>query len=114
LLASILCILAPQVCSRENKINFITLRTMKIKDGFMLCPVMGKTMVIATGELEKTFSGMIKMNETSAFIWRSVDEGKEPEQIYPVYAETFGIDLDLAKTEVDSVIEKMTQAGVFE
>lgn len=80
----------------------------------MLCPTMGKTMVIATGELENTFSGMIKMNEPSARIWKWIEEGKEPEEIYPLYAETFGIDDDLARSEVDMVVEKMSKAGIFE
>jgi len=80
----------------------------------MLCPVMGKTMVIATGQLENSFSGMIKMNEPSAKIWNWIDGGKELEEIYTLYADTYNIDAATAKTEVDSVVEKMTKAGVFE
>ncbi len=87
---------------------------MKIKKGFLLCPVMGKTMAISTGELEKTFPGMIKMNETAADIWRWIDEGKEPEEIYPLYAETYGLDADQARSEVDMVVGKMAEAGVLE
>jgi len=87
---------------------------MKIKKGFMLYRAMGKTMVIATGELEKSFPGMIKMNEPSERIWKWIEQGKEPDEIYPVYAEAYGIDDALAKSEVDGVVEKMKQAGIFE
>lgn len=87
---------------------------MKIKKGFMLCPVMGKTMAIATGELEKEFSGMIKMNEPSADIWKWIEAGKEREEIHELYAKTYGIDLKQAQEEVDGVIEQMSKAGILE
>ncbi len=87
---------------------------MKIRKGFMLCPVMGKTMVIATGQLENSFSGMIKMNEPSAKIWSWIESGKKLEEIYALYADTYNIEATLAKSDVDYVVEKMTKAGVLE
>lgn len=86
----------------------------KIKKGFMLCPVMGKTMVIATGEQQKKFSAMIKMNEPSADIWKWIEAGKEDEEIHKLYAETYGISLDQAREDVDGVIAQMAKAGIFE
>ena len=86
---------------------------MKIKKGFLLCPVMGKTMAISTGELEKEFPGMIKMNESSTDIWKWIDAGKELQEIYELYASTYGIDANLAKNEVDSVVKMMDEAGIL-
>lgn len=80
----------------------------------MLCPVMGKTMAISTGELEKSFPGMIKMNEPSADIWKWIDDGRALEEIYGLYAETYGIGADQARSEVDGVVAQMAAAGVFE
>ena len=37
---------------------------MKIKDGFVLRDIAGDTVVIATGEISKTFHGMIRLNST--------------------------------------------------
>jgi len=87
---------------------------MKIKKGFMLCPVMGKTMAISTGELEKSFPGMIKMNEPSADIWKWIDEGRTVEEIYGLYAETYGTSAELAQSDVDGVVAQMREAGIFE
>ena len=87
---------------------------MKIKKGFLLCPVMGKTMAISTGELEKEFPGMIKMNESSTDIWKWIEAGKELQEIYELYASTYGIDANLAKNEVDSVVIMMDEAGILE
>jgi len=80
----------------------------------MLCPVMGKTMVVATGELSKVFTGMIKMNDSSTVIWKWVEEGKDVEEIYKLYASEYDIDIELAKSDVDFVVGQMLEAGVFE
>ncbi|MCQ2344852.1 MAG: PqqD family protein [Paludibacteraceae bacterium] len=87
---------------------------MKIKKGFLLCPVMGKTMAISTGELEKEFPGMIKMNETSTDIWKWIEAGKEREEIHRLYAETYDIEAAQAQEEVDGVIRQMEEAGILE
>lgn len=87
---------------------------MKIKKGFMLCPVMGKTMAISIGELEKEFPGMIKMNEPAVDIWKWIEQGREVPEIYGLYAQTYDIDIAQATSEVDSVVEQMTEAGIFE
>lgn len=87
---------------------------MKIKKGFLLCPVMGRTMAISTGELEKNFPGMIKMNEPAADIWKWIEEDRELEEIYSLYEDTYDIDAGQARSEVDSVINRMSEAGIFE
>lgn len=87
---------------------------MKIKKGFLLCPVMGNTMAISTGELEKTFPGMIKMNEPSADIWKWIEQGKSTDEIYGLYLDTYDVDDSTARQEVDSVIASMREAGIFE
>lgn len=80
----------------------------------MLCPVMGKTMIIPTGDLEKEFKGMIKLNESSTDIWKWIEAGKELDEIYSLYTETYGVGADVAKRDVDGIVMQMQQAGVFE
>jgi len=92
----------------------ITPMNMKIKKGFLLCDVMGHTMAVSTGELENSFPGMIKMNESSADIWKWIEAGHDIEEIYALYADTYGIDAQQTKSEVDGVVDKMKQAGIFE
>lgn len=87
---------------------------MKIIKGFELCEVMGKTMAVPSGELSRTFPGMIKMNEPSADIWRWIEADKSKEEIINLYAETYAISQEQASTEVSYVIDKMHEAGILE
>ena len=54
---------------------------MKIKSGFVLRDVAGKTFVVATGELSKTFKGMITLNETGKYIWKLLENEITKEEI---------------------------------
>lgn len=54
---------------------------MKIKDGFILREVMGKTVAVAIGERSKTFHGMIKMNKAATHIWRGIEAGLSEAEI---------------------------------
>lgn len=49
---------------------------MRIKNGFVLRDVAGQTMVVATGEANKSSHGIIKLNPTAKDVWLWLSEGK--------------------------------------
>jgi len=87
---------------------------MKIKKGFVLRPTLGYTVVVATGELAGKFNGMIKLNETSADIWRLIDEGLSREDVISRYVDTYNVSHEIAARDYDAMEEQMIEAGVFE
>jgi len=87
---------------------------MKIKKGFVLRPTLGYTVVVATGELAAKFNGMIKLNETSADIWRWIDEGLSREEVINRYADTYNVSEEIATSDYDAMVAQMNEAGVFE
>ena len=60
------------------KRNYITFWRiiMKIKSGFVLEKVGGEYLAIAVGELADSFNGMVRLNETGAFLWKLLDESE--------------------------------------
>ena len=42
---------------------------IKIKEGFLLRKVAGDHVVVPVGEAGKVFHGMIRLNDTGAFLW---------------------------------------------
>jgi len=87
---------------------------MRIKKGFVLRPTLGYTLVIATGELASRFNGMIKLNSTSADIWRWIDGGLEREAVIARFMQTYDVDEATAARDVDATIANMREAQVFE
>ncbi len=53
---------------------------MKIKKGFVLRDVAGRSVVVATGAAAKRFRGMVMLNETGKEIWCSM-----PGSSYGIY-----------------------------
>lgn len=48
---------------------------MKVKKGFILRKLGKEYMVVAVGEAGKHFNGMIRMNESGAWLWEQLKEG---------------------------------------
>ena len=48
---------------------------MKIKSGFVLEEVGGEFLAVAVGELADSFNGMVRLNNTGAFLWNLLTEG---------------------------------------
>ena len=47
---------------------------MKINQDFTIQKVGGSYVAVAVGETSKSFHGMIRLNETGAFLWKKMAE----------------------------------------
>lgn len=87
---------------------------MKLKEGFVLRKILGDAIVVAEGEMSKSFHGMIKLNDTAADIWEWFAAGKSGEETASLLADKYEISVDEAKTDVLAVAEKLIAAGIME
>ena len=88
---------------------------MKIREGFILRDVAGKSFVVATGELSREFQGMITLNETGKFIWQQIEAGKDAEQITEaIVAEFDDADKDVVAADVEKFIDKLVKGKIVE
>jgi len=88
---------------------------MKIKPGFVTRKVMDETVAVPTGEAAKSFHGMIKLNDTAAFIWSAIEEGLDEQGIADkLVAEYEGITAEKALADVNATIAKLREAGILE
>lgn len=54
---------------------------IKIKEGFLLRKVAGDHVVVPVGEAGKVFHGMIRLNDTGAFLWEQCRKETTKEQV---------------------------------
>lgn len=88
---------------------------MKIKDGFVIRDVAGDTVVIATGEISKTFHGMIKLNSTGKEIWEILSSGDFSEdEVVAEMAKRHDAKPEEIAEGVIAFISKIKEAGLFE
>lgn len=88
---------------------------MKIKNGFVIRDVAGKTFVVATGELSKTFKGMITLNETGKFIWKLLENDIEREAIVDAIMKEYDVqDRAMVEKDVNTFIDKLAGDSIIE
>ncbi len=84
---------------------------MKVKDGFILRKVAGESIVITVGEAARSFNGMVKLNETGAFLWEKLSKETTREQLISDMLEEFDVDKTIAERDIDAFISAMANAG---
>jgi len=50
---------------------------MKIKEGFIIKKLGIGYIVVTVGDASKDFNGVIRLNETGAFLWQSIQDGAD-------------------------------------
>ena len=88
---------------------------MKIRNGFILRDVAGKTFVVATGELSKEFNGMITLNETGKFIWLLLQNETSQEDIVEAIMKEYECDdRKVVQSDVDNFVALLKKDNVLE
>ncbi len=86
---------------------------MKIKDGFVLREVSGNHIVVAVGEGTKIFNGMIQLNETSAFLWKTLQEDVSEQDLVNGLVAEYKVEKSVAESDVKEFIESLKEANLL-
>ena len=88
---------------------------MKAKEGFNLRNVCGEEIIVAEGKENIDFSNIISMNETAAFLWKSV-KGKEfsEEDLVKLLIEQYDVEKDIATNDIKALIKQWVDSGIIE
>ena len=84
---------------------------MKLKKNFIVHEVAGETVAVP---LEGSFCGVVKANETSAFIISCLREETDIEEIASKMAEEYEVSPDKAKKDIERIIAQLNEIGAIE
>lgn len=88
---------------------------MKIKDGFMLRKVGGENLVVAVGEASDQFHGMIKLNDTAAFLWKKIEGGTDTEEkLVKALTAEYDVTEERAEKGVHSFLNTLKENQILE
>ena len=88
---------------------------MKTKIGFNLRQICGENVIIAEGEENIDFSNIISMNESSAYLWKNIQDKEFSEvELVKLLTEEYDVDEITAKYDVDSLVKSWLNAGIIE
>ena len=87
---------------------------MKAKKGFKLRNVCGENIIVAEGIDNIDFSRIISMNESSAYLWKNIQEQSfTSDDLVRLLLDEYEVDEATAKTDVGQLIQKWLDAGII-
>ena len=85
---------------------------MKIKDGYILSEVAGKTVVLPTGD-DLDLSKMITLNDTGKFLWQELQQDTNEDNLVSALLREYSVDETTARADVSSFINKLKDNGLL-
>jgi len=86
---------------------------MKINNNFMLKKVAGEYMIIPTGNNNVNFSKIFNINETGAFIFEKLKDGKNKEEILELMSKEYNASKDILKNDIEEFIDELKKRGIY-
>ena len=87
---------------------------MQINQDFTIQKVGGSYVAVAVGETSKKFHGMIRLNETGAFLWkRMAERDTTEEELVDALLAEYEIDRNTAAEDVRRMIESLRAYPIF-
>ncbi len=87
---------------------------MKLKSGVVIQKVGDGYVAVVTGASRVNFNGMIKMNESAAFIAEQMQRETDEETIIAALLEHYEVSREDAEKSVKSVIANLSGVGLIE
>ena len=88
---------------------------MKAKKGFKLRVVCGENIIVAEGIDNIDFSRIISMNESSAYLWKNIQEKQfTADDLVRLLLDEYEVDQATAQTDVDHLLQEWLKAGIIE
>lgn len=81
---------------------------LKLKEGFILRTVAGETVVLPTNGVTN-LDMMITLNDTGKFIWETLVEGAEIEDIVAALSAEYEVDTETAKNSVEKFVARLKE-----
>ena len=89
---------------------------MKAKSGFNLREVCEEQIIVAEGKENIDFSNIISMNESSAYLWREVQQRDSftAKDLADLLLKEYDVDEETALKDAESLVEQWVNAGIVE
>lgn len=86
---------------------------MKLKKGFVVREVGGKTVAVAVGAMASEFHGMITLNGSGKLIWQALAEETSEQRIVDLILEEYEVSREVAEADVAKFVGALRGAGLL-
>ena len=86
---------------------------MQINKDFTIQKVGDSYVAVPVGETSKTFHGMVKLNETGAFLWRELAKETTEDALVDALLSEYEVSREIAQRDVHRVVEMLKENGIL-
>ena len=87
---------------------------MQIKKDFTIQKVGTSYVAVAIGETSKSFHGMVRLNDTGAFLWKLLSEKDcSEEDLVEALLGEYDVSREIAARDVHTVVKSLEENGIF-
>lgn len=87
---------------------------MKLKTGFVLRNICDSYVVIAIGPRASEYKGMIKLNETGAFLWEQLQKDCTRDELITAMTAEYEVDAQTAGEGIDAFVKTLEEGNLLE
>ena len=87
---------------------------MKLNENFVLREIAGNYVILPLGSASVDLNGMLKLNESGAFLWKVLETGADAEGLVQALTGEYTVSQEQARADVAEFLEKLVQAGCAE
>ena len=87
---------------------------MKLKSGFVTHNYKDQQLMVAVGPKAKQFHGLVRSNQTAAFIIDRLKQETSEEEIVAAMTEAYAVDTATAASDVHRILEQLGEIGALE
>ena len=88
---------------------------MKAKKGFNLRTICGENIIVAEGKENIDFSNIISMNESSAYLWKNIQQKEfTAEDLAALLVKEYEVDEETALEDARTLAQQWLKAGIIE
>lgn len=88
---------------------------MRIKDGFFMSEVGTEFVVIAQSiDAKKTFDGMLRLNQTGAFLWKQLETEKSESQLVSALMEEYSVEESVAAADCADFLATLREVHLLD
>ncbi len=87
---------------------------MKLKSDFVMHEVGDEYVVVPVNERTKDFHGMIRLNQSGAFLWEQMQGDFQSTDLVAALLERYEVSEEVAAESVKNFLEKLVQVGIVQ
>lgn len=87
---------------------------MRMKNDFVLRKISDTTVLVPVGKSAVDFNGMIKLNDTGAYLFNLLQNGADEKTLVEKLVADYEVSREQAENDVSSFIKKLRDAGLIE